>query len=68
MLYGEGNMKQKDFLIWMLGFPIVYSFGEFVTEYLIKRTYSVETHGFATGFTIIFYIIVGYCLWNEKNR
>lgn len=59
-------MRQKDFLIWMLGFPITKSITELITEYFIGRTFSDSTHAAAALVALIFYCGIGYMLWNKK--
>lgn len=60
-------MKQKDFLVWMLTFPIVCSFQKLVTEYLIGRTYPLSVEGISAGITLALYFTIGALLWNKKD-
>ena len=58
-------IKHADFLIWMLIYPVVCSFGKFINEYLIKNTYSKEVNGFAAFFTLMIYFGVAVLLWKN---
>jgi len=59
-------MKQKDFLIWMLGFPIVCSISDFVNNYLIGNIYSDMAEGVTASVTVLIWFIIGNLLY-KKN-
>jgi len=60
-------MKQPDFLVWMLGYPIVSSFSELVTEHFIGRTFTADIYGIAAAISLVIYFSVGMALWNKDN-
>ena len=60
-------MRQKDFLVWMLGFPITSSITELISEYFLGKVYSDQVYVANSFIMISFHCGIGYLLWNKKR-
>jgi hypothetical protein len=58
-------MKHLDFVIWMLGWPLIEVANTFVCEYLLKKTYSDTVDLLYAIISIILYIIIARLLWDK---
>jgi hypothetical protein len=56
-------MKHLDFVIWMLGWPLIETVNTFVYEYLLKKTCSDTVEYLSTIIHLVLYITVATLLW-----
>ena len=60
-------MNHLDFLIWMLGMPLIETITHAIRwQWCERREYSPDTRGWAALLEFIFYIYVGFLLWNGE--
>ena len=61
-------MKNLSFVIWMIGYPFVLSYDDYVNQYLLGKTYSDNTMLISSLIMVAIWIFVGYLLYEKKNE
>ncbi len=59
-------MRNLPFVIWMIGFPISNSIGDYVHKYLLENTYSNNVELIAAIICLTIWIWIGICLYEKE--
>ena len=58
-------MKNLSFVLWMIGCPLVNTYSQYVSEYLLKNKYSKNVEGIASLTYLFIWFIVGVLLYEK---